>query len=44
MTDMTIGFLFIVMILLALFASQFQQQNCNTVPKVKCLHEQKMRV
>lgn len=44
MTDMTVGFLFIVMILLAFFASQFQQENRNTVPKVKYLAEQKLRL
>lgn len=35
MTDMTVGFLFIVLILLAFFASQFQQANRDTVPKIK---------
>lgn len=33
MTDMTVGFLFIVMILLAFFASQFRVNNLDTVPK-----------
>jgi flagellar motor protein MotB len=33
MTDMTVGFLFIVMILLAFFASQFRMDNLDTVPK-----------
>lgn len=33
MTDMTVGFLFIVMILLAFFASQFRVDNLDTVPK-----------
>ena len=35
MTDMTVGFLFIVMILLAFFASQFRQNNLENVPMVK---------
>jgi len=35
MTDMTVGFLFIVMILLAFFASQFRQDNLETVPKAR---------
>ena len=35
MTDMTVGFLFIVMILLAFFASQFRQNNLENVPMVR---------
>lgn len=33
MTDMTVEFLLIIMILLAFFASQFRMDNLDTVPK-----------
>lgn len=35
MTDMTVGFLFIVMILLAFFASQFRENDRDRVPRVE---------